>query len=57
MNKNLNIFSDELIETLENKKEKNATGDILKRICDGEPKDINPLTEIPELNDLINKII
>ena len=42
------MFSDELIETLETKEEENSFGDILKRICDGEPKNVNPLTEIPE---------
>ena len=42
------MFSDELIETLETKKKDNSTGEILKRLCDGEPKNVNPLTEIPE---------
>ena len=42
------MFSDELIETLETKEEDNSIGDILKRFCDGEPKNVNPLTEIPE---------
>ena len=38
------MFSDELIETLETKEEDNSIGDILKRFCDGEPKNVNPLT-------------
>lgn len=42
------MFSDELIKTLETKEEDNSIGDILKRFCDGEPKNVNPLTEIPE---------
>ena len=42
------MFSDELIETLETKEEDNSIGDILKIFCDGEPKNVNPLTEIPE---------
>ena len=42
------IFSDELIETLETKKNDNSTAEILKRMCDGEPKNVNPLTKIPE---------
>ena len=42
------MFSDKLIETLETKEEDNSIGDILKRFCDGEPKNVNPLTEIPE---------
>lgn len=42
------MFSDELIDAIESKKEENEAGKIIKRICDGEPKNINPLTEIPE---------
>ena len=42
------MFSDELIETLETNKKDNSTGEILKRLCDGDPKNVNPLTEIPE---------
>ena len=42
------IFSDELIETLDNKNETSTAGKILKKMCDGEPKNVNPLTEIPE---------
>lgn len=42
------MFSDELIETLETKEEDNPIGDILKKFCDGEPKNVNPLTEIPD---------
>lgn len=42
------IFSDELIKTLETKKKDKTIGDILKRLCDGEPKNVNPLTEISE---------
>ena len=42
------MFSDELIDAVENKKEENEVGKIIKRMCDGEPKNINPLTEIPE---------
>lgn len=43
-----NIFSDELIKTLKNKKVENTTGEKLKRMFNGEPKNINPLTSIPE---------
>ena len=42
------MFSDELIDAVESKKEENEVGKIIKRMCDGEPKNINPLTEIPE---------
>lgn len=42
------MFSDELIGAVESKKEENEIGNIIRRICDGEPKNINPLTEIPE---------
>lgn len=42
------MFSDELIDAIESKKEENEAGKIIKRICDGEPKNITPLTEIPE---------
>ena len=41
------MFSDELIDVVESKKEENEVGKIIKRMCDGEPKNINPLTEIP----------
>ena len=40
------IFSDELVELVENSKDE--AGDLLKKFVDGEPKNINPLTEIPE---------
>ncbi len=42
------IFSDELLETLDSKKEENTVGNILKRMFNGEPKNVNPLTEIPK---------
>lgn len=41
-----NMFADDDIVTLE--KEGNEVGKILKRLFNGEPKNINPLTEIPE---------
>lgn len=41
------MFSDELIDVVENKKEENTVGQILKRMIDGEPMNIDPLTEIP----------
>ena len=40
------MLADGLVEALE--KEGNAAGQILKRMFNGEPKNINPLTEIPE---------
>ena len=42
------IFSDELIEVLDSKKEEDTAGKILKRMFNGEPKNVNPLTEIPK---------
>ena len=45
---NSKMFSDELIETLDTKRKDNSTGEILKRLFDGEPKNVNLLTEIPE---------
>ncbi len=42
------IFSDELLETVEKKQNENETKKNLRRIVDGEPKNVNPLTEIPE---------
>lgn len=41
------LFSDELIDAVENKKEKNKMGKLLKEFVDGKPKNVNPLTEIP----------
>ncbi|MBQ7141222.1 MAG: hypothetical protein IJO32_06950 [Bacilli bacterium] len=42
------MFSDELIDTVEKKQEENNMGQLLKEFVDGKPKNINPLTEIPE---------
>lgn len=42
------MFSGELIDAVESKKQENEVGKIIKRMFDGEPKNINPLTEIPE---------
>ena len=38
------IFSEELLHAID----ENKTASILKRMCDGDPKNINPLKEIPE---------
>lgn len=40
------IFSDDLIDLVEN--DKDEMGTLLKKFVDGEPKNIDPLTEIPE---------
>lgn len=48
MSDNPKVFSDELIAMLETKEKDNFIGDILTRFVDGEPKNINPLTKIPE---------
>lgn len=44
------LFSDELIDIIENKEKQNSDSlyPLIKRLIDGEPKNINPLTEIPE---------
>ena len=42
------MFSDELINIVENKKEENKMGKLLKKFVDGKPKNVNPLTEIPK---------
>ena len=50
-NKDLNdtkLFSDELIGAVESKKNEDNMGKLLKKFVDGEPKNVNPLTEIPE---------
>lgn len=50
-NRNLDdtkMFSDELIDVVENKKEENKMGKLLKKFVDGKPKNVNPLTKIPE---------
>lgn len=46
-----NIFSNELLQAIEEKEDKrrkNKTITALKRMIDGEPKNVNPLKEIPE---------
>lgn len=50
-NKDLNdtkLFSDELIGVIESKKNEDNMGKLLKKFVDGEPKNVNPLTEVPE---------
>ena len=42
------IFSDELINLLENKKQENTAATALKKLVDGENKNVNPLIKIPE---------
>ena len=42
------LFSDDLVSTLETKEKDITTGELLKRLFNGEPKNINPLTEIPQ---------
>ena len=44
----IKMFSDELIDAIKNKDEENETGKLLKKFIDGKPKNVNPLTEIPE---------
>lgn len=43
-----NIFSNDLLQALNKKKEENKTTTTLKRMIDGEPKNVDPLKEIPE---------
>ena len=42
------LFSDDLVSTLETKEKDITTGELFKRLFDGEPKNINPLTEMPQ---------
>lgn len=42
------MFSDELIDAVENKENEDNIGSLLKKFVDGDPKNVNPLTEIPE---------
>lgn len=45
---NTKIFSDELLSAVESKKEENKMEKLSKEFVDGKPKNVNPLTEIPE---------
>lgn len=42
------LFSDELIETIEKKSEENSLATTMRRMIDGDPKNINPLEKLPE---------
>ena len=42
------MFSDDLLNVIDGKKDSNKTTTIFKKMVDGEPKNIDPLKEIPE---------
>ena len=42
------IFSNETIELFKNNQNKNSSISKIKKMIDGEPKNVNPLTEIPK---------